>query len=302
MVIKSADDRSDDIAALNALLAEATLTRAQRVAIKEQLHNLEKGAWGEQTSAYFINFHFAGSQNNIVLHDLRVVLSDGRTAQIDHLIINRMMFIYVLETKNWNQLTVDKEGICTTWAGRVVGVESPLEQYKRHVEVLNLALQGSFELRALARRFKIIPRVIVAPNCNLRASYHREWYLKADHFHAAWEKEFNDVNFVEAVVGLSRMVSREALIKLGHELGSLHHPSRTDWRARFGITSVSEKVDVPANQLVSSIEGLADYVPRWGEDWFVLQGRPTEQTKKKLNSAGYRASKENGDWVWRLRR
>ena len=47
MLIKKADDRSEDIAELNALLVEAKTTPAQKKKIQEQLSNLEKGEWGE---------------------------------------------------------------------------------------------------------------------------------------------------------------------------------------------------------------------------------------------------------------
>ncbi len=150
MLIKSADDRTEDIAELKALLTEPNLTPNQKKRIQEKLRNLEKGAWGEQQAAYFLDFHFDKYQNTIILHDLRLELSSGKTAQIDHLIINRCLDIYILESKNWSQLTVDETGACTTWDGRIVGVESPLEQCKRHADVLTRTFQVDPQLKALA--------------------------------------------------------------------------------------------------------------------------------------------------------
>src|ERR1700761_7626994 len=100
MVLKEADDRSGDIAQLKILLRESGLTDFQRKNIKEQLWNLEKGIKGEEDAAYFLNFHFRPYKRTILLHDLRFALTNGKTAQIDHLIINRCLEIYVLETKN----------------------------------------------------------------------------------------------------------------------------------------------------------------------------------------------------------
>ena len=304
MLIKSADDHSEDITELSALLAEPNLTPTQKRRIQEELRNLEKGAWGEQRAAYFIDFRFAKSESNIVLHDLRLVPPDGSgVAQIDHLIINRMMFIFVLESKNWNQLTVDETGACTTWAGRIIGVESPLQQCKRHAVVLAEIFRDQSQLRALAPRHEIITKVLVAPSCNLRAPYHKESYVKADHFNEAFDKEFDDASFKikKVVLGLSRMVSPDTLMKIGRELERLHQPARVDWRAKFGLPPPAPKGLPPANKVVASIEGLADYVPRWGEDWFVLKAEPTDATKKIIKAFGYRPKYENSEWIWRLR-
>ena len=302
MLIKSADDHSEDMAELNALLVEPNLTPTQKRHVQEELWNLEKGAWGEQRAAYFIDFRFAKVRNNIVLHDLRLVPSDGSgVAQIDHLIINRMMFIFVLESKNWNQLTVDETGACTTWAGRNIGVESPLQQCKRHAVVLAEIFRERPQLKALAPRYEIVTKVLLAPSCNLRAPHHKESYVKADHFSEAFDKEFDDASFVKAILGLSRNVSHETLVKIGRELETLHQPARIDWRAKFGLPPLAPKGLIPANKVVASIAGLADYVPKWGEDWFVLKGEPTDATKKRIKASGYRAKNENGEWVWRFR-
>ena len=304
MLIKSADDRSEDIAELNALLAEPKLTPTNKKHIQQELRNLEKGAWGEQQAAYFLDFHFAGYKNTIILHDLRLVLSNGKTAQIDHLIINRRLDVYVLESKNWNQLTVDETGACTIWNGRIIGVESPLEQCKRHADVLARTFQLDPLLRAIAPAQSIYCRVLVAPSCHLKAPHHHEWFVKADAFHTSWEKEMENESVAKTLLAAARMfrVSREKLIEMGQKLLDLHNPGRRDWRARFGLPTSSIEEKPLANKVVSSIDGLADYVPRWGEDWFVLRRKPTEEEKKIIKDAGYRPNQEkNGDWIWRLK-
>jgi hypothetical protein len=301
VLIKRADDRSEDISELTALLAEPGITPNQKKRIHEELRNAELGAWGEKQAAYFLDFHFEKYVNTIVLHDLRLVLSNGKTAQIDHLIINKWLDIYVLESKNWNQLTVDETGACSTWNGRIIGVESPLEQCKRHADVLTRAFQVDPRLKSMAPRQNMLCRVLVAPRCHLKAPHHQEWYVKADAFHNAWEKEFDNENVVNSVLSLTRMVSRETLLKIGQILVELHNPGRTNWKQKFGISPLLPEAKSAANQVVTSIAGLCDYVPKWGEDWFVLQGKPTEETKKAIKAAGYRANQENGEWVWRLK-
>jgi hypothetical protein len=160
MLLKSADDRSQEVAELNVLLTEPGPTETQKKQLREEIRNSEKGAWGEQQAAYYLDFHFAGFVNSIILHDLRIVLSNGKTAQIDHLIINRMLGVYVLESKNWNQLTVDEVGCCTTtWKGRTIGVPSPLEQCRRHSAVLERVFQIDPQFKAIAANPVIHHRV-----------------------------------------------------------------------------------------------------------------------------------------------
>jgi hypothetical protein len=301
MLIKSADDRAEDIAELNGLLAEPSLTQVQRKNIQKQLKDLEKGAWGEQQAAYFLDFHFAGYKNTIILHDLRLVLSNGKTAQIDHLIINKCLDVYVLESKNWGQLTVDETGACTIWDGRIVGVPSPLEQCIRQADVLARTFQVDPQLKALAPRQNINCRVLLATGCHLKALHHQEWFVKADAFHSAWEKEIDNEPIVKTVMSLTRMVSRETLMKIGSTLVELHNPGRRNWRAQFGLSPAPLQEQMLANKLVASIEGLAEHVPKWGEDWFVLQIKPPEEMKKAIKAGGYRPNQEKGEWVWRYK-
>src|SRR3546814_3580528 len=54
----------------------------------KELRNRRAGLKGERDSAYLIDFDYASSPNWAVIHDLRLE-HGGRTAQIDHLLINR---------------------------------------------------------------------------------------------------------------------------------------------------------------------------------------------------------------------
>ena len=300
MVIKNADDRSEDIAALTVLLTEPGLTNRQKSAIEQEIRNMAKGAWGEQQAAYYLNFHFDGSKNSILLHDLRFVFSDGKTAQIDHLLINRFLDIYVLESKNWNSLTVDETGGCNVWEGRrPIGVASPLEQVRRHTKVLERAFQIDEQLRTLAPRQEFKPRVLLATECHLKAPHHREWYIKADAFHSTWKKEIDNEPILKTVLSARRFVSRETLMKIGTILMEIHNPGRRDWRARFGLGPLAPEAPKSGNMFVDSIPGLSKNVPQCGTDWFEFTRVPTADEKKQFKAAGYRGKPEKGSWFWR---
>jgi len=301
MLIKAADDHSKDIVVLKALLTEPKLTRFERERIEEELYSRQKGAWGEEDAAYFLNFNFRGSEAHLILHDLQIVLSDGRSAQIDHLLVNSFQDFYLLESKNWDRLTVEKNGSCTTGSQRTIGTESSLEQSRRHAKVLARAFEIDPELKALVPRFQIIPRVLMAPRCHLVAPHHEEWYVKADMFYSQRAKEVESISIVKSVLDLPRYTSRKTLIKIGEALLELHNPKSTDWREKFGLTPADVQEQISANRVVAAIDGLASHVPEWGENWFVLKRKPSDKENKTIRDAGYRPFKENGLWVWRLK-
>ena len=57
---------------------------------------------GEAEAAYEMEFHYGASKNWMVLHDLRLEC-EGRVAQIDHLLLNRFLEIYVCESKRFSE-------------------------------------------------------------------------------------------------------------------------------------------------------------------------------------------------------
>lgn len=108
MIIKNADDKSCHVQQLEDLLTIAT--SEQKIKITQELRNLRAGIKGEQEAAYLIDFDLGKSQNTLVIHDLRLEIG-GRIAQIDHLLINRTLNVFVLETKHFHAgLKITEEG------------------------------------------------------------------------------------------------------------------------------------------------------------------------------------------------
>ena len=95
MIIKEIDSKREEKEQLRQLL-NRRLSERQRFLVERQLRNIETGEQGERDSAYFVDFYFGKSKNWAVIHDLRVE-HNGQVAQIDHLVMNRFMNIYVLE-------------------------------------------------------------------------------------------------------------------------------------------------------------------------------------------------------------
>lgn len=99
MVLKDKDSLEPQVKRLEQAL-EGSVTEAERRKIERDLAVMRSGIRGEEEAAYHIDFHLKDSRNWVVIHDLRLEWR-GRTAQIDHLLIDRWLEVYVVESKNY---------------------------------------------------------------------------------------------------------------------------------------------------------------------------------------------------------
>lgn len=142
MLIKSTDDKSKRLALLEDLQKSTPLDTRQNDWLRDELRRLNKGIKGEQAAAFYLDGHYKDSQNNVLLHDLRLVVDD-EVAQIDHLVINRTGYMVLIETKNYSgDLEVNAHGEFTVRYGRErYGIPSPYEQSRRHARILGKLLE-----------------------------------------------------------------------------------------------------------------------------------------------------------------
>jgi hypothetical protein len=137
MILKEREDSSNDIEVLEGLLTHPAVDSTKRRKIEEQIRNIVAGNGGEADAAYEMKVHFGPTKNWIVIHDLRIE-HDGLVAQIDHLIINRMLEIWLLESKRFsNGIKINEQGEFATFFNRIPkGMASPIEQNGRHRKIL----------------------------------------------------------------------------------------------------------------------------------------------------------------------
>ena len=138
MLIKSADDKSKRLRLLESLQNSELLDSDQKSWLNKELWALKEGIRGERDAAHYLDNHFMADDNLAVIHDLRLDV-DGEVAQIDHLIISRSFVFYLLETKQYNgDLHINEFGEFSVSYGRgkVWSIPSPLEQSRRHQNVL----------------------------------------------------------------------------------------------------------------------------------------------------------------------
>ena len=247
MIIKEMDSKREEKEQLTQLL-KSQLTEKQRFLAERQLRNIEAGERGEKDSAYFIDFYFGKSKNWAVIHDLRIE-HNGQVAQIDHLVMNRFMNIYVLETKNFHYgLKITPEGEFLVYDGKKhFGLESPLEQNERHIFLISKAIDY-YNVMPTRLGVVIPPRfvsyVLVSPTSKII----RPSRSKLDTSHViqsgqAFTKIKKDTDDAGAAVIL-KICSQETLEATAKSLARLHRPAKVDFKARFGIRDQTK----PTNQ------------------------------------------------------
>jgi hypothetical protein len=157
MVFKQKDSEEPKIRFLELRIKQCRDAK-ERSRLEKTLGMLRAGAKGEHQSAYHIDFLLKKSANWAVIHDLRIELHD-RVAQIDHILINRFLEIYVIESKSFRKKIRYENGgwerldSNNYWQG----IESPVDQNENHI----LVLKDLIDTQQLApTRFGLRPNFI----------------------------------------------------------------------------------------------------------------------------------------------
>lgn len=252
MILKSKDSCQENIQELKRLLTQK-LTAKQRFGIERELKCLASGDRNEQNSAYYLDFSYKDSLNWVLIHDLRIE-HRGKVAQIDHLLINRFLDMYVLESKNYYfGVKITEEGEFLVWDGKgYQAIESPYEQNKRHIQ----ALQKTIDDRNLAPTrlgltipIKLRNVVLVSPTSKLlkpaTSTFDLSSVIKADAFVSVVDKIMDKKSIIEA----PKIIGSDTLRDFGQKLVRLHRPGSFDYAAKFGL----KLADVAENAVPNTI-------------------------------------------------
>ncbi|MBT8762541.1 NERD domain-containing protein [Desulfohalobiaceae bacterium Ax17] len=204
MIIKERDSRENEIQELKKLL-ELPITSKQRFLIERELRALKKGTSGEDDSAYYINFYYGDSKNWAVIHDLRIEY-EGKVAQIDHVMIGRMLDIFVIESKNYSYgvRINDKGEFELLYNNKYHGIASPIEQNKRHIYILKKFLSANNILPkrvGLTLKPKFRSLVLISPKAIIERPPENEFdtsmVIKADALDTTVQGYFENVPISE---------------------------------------------------------------------------------------------------------
>jgi len=241
MLIKPADDKTPDLQALQALAQRPDATSEVRKRIEQEIRNVQSGVRGEQEAAYEIEVHYGQSRNWMSIHDLRLEC-EGRVAQIDHLLINRVLEVYVCESKRFSEgVAINEQGEFTVFYNRIArGIASPLEQNRRHISVLESVFKSGQvpppKRLGLTIKPTLIGLVLVSktarisrPNAKLDGL---DAVLKNDQLKARIDKVIDADN---NPLGFAKLIGSDTLEEFARALASEHRPIRIDWPAKFGL-------------------------------------------------------------------
>jgi len=232
MILKHADDKSARELQLRTLADHPRLSRNAAEWARDELLRHQRGVQGERDAAHYLDSYLRDDPDRALIHDLRLVVG-GVVAQIDHLILTRGFVVYLLESKAFNgELRISAHGEFSVryGQGREYGIESPLEQSRRHQAPLAQLMQ-QLEIGA---RFGAAPSfrhcVLVHPKGLIHRppakAFDTKDVIKADQF-PSWHKAVVDerMSTVSLLVSAANMVSAATLREFGEKLLRQHRPA-----------------------------------------------------------------------------
>lgn len=249
MIIKSRDPKDRDIAELHALLKQADAP-GKRFLIERELRAMKAGIAGEEDCAYYINFYFGNSDNWCVIHDLRIE-HQGSVAQIDHLLVNRLFEIYVIESKNFSyEVSINDSGEFTLKSSSYsFGIPSPIEQNKRHVFLLEkfIAASGLTPRRfgiPIAPHFRSL--ILMSPKSVItrpdRKKFDTDMVIKADTLRTKIDHIADNMNPVQGLAIMGNMSKIKTVTDFAESLRSHHSSTSIDYRKRFGMEAATDPI------------------------------------------------------------
>jgi ribosomal protein L37AE/L43A len=261
MIIKHKDDCQEQIDYLSDLL-ERDLPDGKQALIERELKSFYSGKKGEESSAYYLDFEFKTTKNWMLIHDLRLE-HNGDVAQIDHLLIGRMLDFYVIESKNYSQgVSINEDGdFCYFYGRKPISIESPIAQNERHIRLLDRFLTDN---KLLPKRLGVTLRpaykniVLISPTSRLskpgKGLYDCSAVIKSDKFIERFSNDLKDES-LGSMVNIAKVISHRSLHTFSETLALAHAPITINYRAKFGLTE-EPKADVAADN--SSAESDTD--------------------------------------------
>jgi len=230
VILKSADDKSKRLALLEDLQRSPLLDFSQKKWLREELMRLRKGIQGERDSAHYLDSYFKGNENLAVIHDLRLVV-DGDVAQIDHMIINRALGMYLIETKNYSgNLVINDHGEYTVeYDDFRFGIPSPMEQSRRHERILAKLLERLEIVGRTQKKPEFHHIVLLHPKATIQrppAKLHDTTdVIKADQF-PSWHERFVASHGLGSLVKIAmNLRSIETVKEYAEKLIRQHRPA-----------------------------------------------------------------------------
>lgn len=296
MIIKEADSRRDDLDTLEMLFRHPLASHETKKIIDREIRNIRSGIKGEKEAAYEMSVRFKDNKNWFVIHDLRIEV-DGFIAQIDHIIINKFLEMYICESKRFFEGIAINEQMefSAFYGGKPYGIPSPIEQNKKHVAILEKLFKSkAVELPTRLGLFikpKYITNVLVSKNSRISRPNKKinelESIVKTDQFISHISKLIEKDNNPLTIV---KLVGSDTVEKLAKDMVIQHKPIKFNWAAKFGLPDLQEITDLKVTKEYCSEQKVVELQIKGNED----------DPKKKLicHSCGTKISYKVGTYCW----
>ena len=254
MIIKNKDNNQSSIDYLSDLLDRDIPDDKKRL-IEREIKCMYSGNKGEESSAYYLDFDIGNRKNWVVIHDLRLE-HDGDVAQIDHLLLGRMMDVYVVESKNFTYgVSINEDGeFSYFYNNRPYAIPSPIQQNERHIRLLDCFLKDNDLLPkrlgvTLKPKYQNI--VLISPKSRLtkpkRGLYDCTPVMKADQFIERFNNDMTDTTALSGAVSLAKVISCDSLERFAEKIVLQHKPITVDYVAKFALDD-NAKVEEEATE------------------------------------------------------
>ena len=293
VIIKEADDKKPQIAALQALAVRSDCDADARKRIEQEIRNIQAGVRGEEEAAYEIKVHYGESRNWAVIHDLRVEFGD-LAAQIDHLVINRWLDVWVCESKHFAEgVAINEHGEFAAFFGsKPYGVPSPIEQNAKHLLILrrifesgavNLPKRLGFTIKPELKSLVLVSKKarITRPKAKIDGI---DCVIKNDQFFKTVNKAVDENSFLSA----AKIIGSDTLEDMARQIAGLHKPIQFNWAAKFGLpTAAPGQPDPPPEKAITKAVQPKPAVPSPILTPEVAHIAPAQEAKPKQNLVCY---------------
>lgn len=243
MIIKQADDKHYRLDYLQSLLSHPNADASIKKRIDREILNIKAGIRGEEEAAYEMKVHWGDSKNWMIINDLRIEHND-LVAQIDHLLINRWLEMWVCESKHFSEgIAINEHGEFAAFFGnKPYGIPSPIEQNNKHILILKRFFDSGAVKLPTRLGFTIKPDlkslVLVSKGARISRPKKKidglEYIIKNDQLFKNIDKAVDDNN----PLSMAKIVGQDTLRELAEKIAQHHKPNQFNSAAQFGLSDL----------------------------------------------------------------
>ena len=246
MIYKSIDNKEKLFYQLELFAKIAPYKSVQK--IRYDLANMKKGYYHEKQCAYILDFEMQDLKYSFVLHDLRLKLNN-QTAQIDHLVITPAGF-FIFESKYFGQkVQIDSKGQWYIHAKRgKMGINSPMEQNKRHIHLLKqLLLSKDLIPSRLGIRINLLFKdyILVSTQSIIEGDVPPnviQYDLARTKMLETYDNECNKYFRLNTFKLVANLMTLKETAKIAKKLVSCHEPVNFDYATKYNLPQIDTKL------------------------------------------------------------